>query len=334
VYEENEEQAKLYAYTFQLFQSHERLLGDLNRNRAFYAALKRHVTPDSSVLDIGSGTGVWAVTAALLGARRVVAIEQDPLLIGLIKTLARENGVPDRVVAIAGDSRAVDLPKEFDIVISETIGNLVFDEQIVPIMIDARSRFLRAGGALIPSSVALVAAGANIGPRQEIPAGIPVSFSRFETLNFNMPLVLDDRSGLRLETSPADLLRVDLSTTDSTPDLAELTARWELSETGKIDSFAVWAEATLTEGVDLTTLRTTSWSPRVYRIAPFTGGGVLEFSLTLTAATNYWTASLSDGASRAVQSYSPAFAAAEVLALARTDMTPFDGFRRAGVIDE
>src|SRR6202158_3507628 len=146
VADHNEVEGQLYNHTNQLLRTHETLLSDGNRNRSFYRALKKTVTKTSSVLDIGSGTGVWAVAAAKLGARRVVAIEAEPLLIGLIKQIARDNGVASKVEVVQGDSRQIQLGQEFDIVISETIGHLVFDEPIVPIMIDARKRFLKPGG--------------------------------------------------------------------------------------------------------------------------------------------------------------------------------------------
>ncbi len=125
---ENNAEARLYDHVNQLLAGHEKLLSDANRNRLFYRALKKTISDESSVLDIGSGTGVWAIAAAALGARRVVAIEQDQLLIGLIRTLARDNGVASRVEVIQGDSRQVQLNREFDVVISETMGSLVFDE--------------------------------------------------------------------------------------------------------------------------------------------------------------------------------------------------------------
>ena len=46
---------------------HDLLLRDSVRNRAFRRALAARVVPGSSVLDIGSGTGLWAIEAARLG---------------------------------------------------------------------------------------------------------------------------------------------------------------------------------------------------------------------------------------------------------------------------
>jgi len=80
-------------------------------------------------LDIGAGTGLWAIAAAKLGAKRVVAIERDELLAALIRNLVRENQVGARVEIAQGDSREITVGRDFDVIISETIGNLGFDEQ-------------------------------------------------------------------------------------------------------------------------------------------------------------------------------------------------------------
>jgi hypothetical protein len=78
----NPSEAHLYQRTAELLGDHESLLGDRLRNQAFHRALKQYVTPDTCVLDIGSGTGLWAIVAARLGAKKVVAIEQEPCFRG------------------------------------------------------------------------------------------------------------------------------------------------------------------------------------------------------------------------------------------------------------
>ena len=333
VADHNEVEGQLYNHTNQLLRAHETLLSDGNRNRSFYRALKRTVTKTSSVLDIGSGTGVWAVAAAKLGARRVVAVEEEPLLIGLIKQIARNNGVASKVEVVQGDSRKIQLGKEFDIVISETIGHLVFDEPIVPIMIDARKRFLKSGGILIPEAVALVAAGAhlNIG-RQTLPASVPIDQSGFQSLSLNSPMALQNRAQLRIRTDPQKLIAVDLMQIEAPPDLDNLAARWQNLDARKINCFAVWAEATLAPRVNVIARHTTSWLPMVYRVKPFSRKrGDIEFRLSLSSKTNYWTATLTSDGAEEVQSYSPAFAAAELLARTRTDHDVFSHAKRIGI---
>lgn len=257
------------------------------------------------------------------------------LLIGVIKDLAKENGVADRVEVIQGDSRRVQLGKEFDIVISETVGHLVFDESIASIMIDARTRFLRPGGILIPETVSLVAAAAHLKNRHErLPAGIPMTHSSFESLALNIPIGLHNKARLQFISDPQELVRADFGSISATPDLSSLTARWELPDAWRVNCFAVWAEVTLVNGVSITTRQTTSWFPMIYRIKPFEQErGAIEFRLALTSKSNYWTATLSQNQHQEVRSYSPAFAAAELLAHTRTETNVFSHQQPSGLMD-
>ena len=312
----------------QLLHIHELLLQDAARNRAFHAALEAVIVPGCAVLDIGSGSGIWAVTAAKLGAGKVVAIEREPMLIGLIEALARDNGVADRVRVVQGDSRTVALEREFDIVVSETIGHLVFDEEIVPIMLDARARFLKPGGALIPERVALMVAGARL-DRPPMPAAMQGNFSCFESLMLNTPLAFTDKSPVKILTPPAELIALDLARIAAEPDVSRLSARWPAQDVKGVNCFLVWAEAVLAPGVKLSTMDTPSWSATVYRIAPFSvKSGTLEFQLALSHSTNEWTASLAGDESREARMYSPVIAAAELLAPGAPDPGVFEKMKR------
>jgi ribosomal protein L11 methyltransferase len=48
-------------------------------------ALEREVQPDVTVLDVGAGSGILSVASLLLGARRVVACDIDPITVELAK---------------------------------------------------------------------------------------------------------------------------------------------------------------------------------------------------------------------------------------------------------
>lgn len=316
----------------EILRIHELLLRDGPRNRPFHEALKAGITADSAVLDIGSGTGLWAITAALLGARKVVAIEMQPMLVGLIRALARDHGVADRVEVIHGDSRQVRLAREFDIVVSETIGHVIFDEQITEIMRDARERFLKPGGVLIPDTVTLKVAGAHLHVPERLPAGIPGNFGRFESLLLHAPLALTDKKPVRLITEPATLIHADLTRITSEPALDDLTARWPQQDAAGIDCFLVWAEMTLTRGITVSTMDTPSWSATAYRVKPFAQPrGDLGFRLALTAHTNRWSATLANGTQHETQSFSPETAAAEMLALNAPDPDVFEKMKRLGL---
>ena len=299
-----------YNHAQHIFRSHEPLLMDRVRNRAFLKALTLHVKPGSSVLDIGSGTGIWAITAARLGAGRVVAVEKDRLMVPVIRNLINENGVGDRVELIQGASNEIKLKERFDLIVSETVGNQAFEEDIVSIMMDAKKRFLKPGGVLIPSQVSLVAAPAFLkNPLKASPAGVPIKCGYFESLSLNIPFMLPDRSRLKVMASPRPLFCADLNRADNQPDLSNLTARWKRTDAGRINCIAVWSEIILAERVKLSTLQTSSWSPVIYLFRPFKQpSGDIELTFNMTEKSHYWSVALLNKNGKETQSYSPVFA--------------------------
>ncbi|MBK6749161.1 MAG: GNAT family N-acetyltransferase [Acidobacteria bacterium] len=317
-------ESQLYSHAHQLLKTHETLLRDEVRNRAFYAALERSVTADSAVLDIGSGVGVWAIAAAKLGAERAVAIDMDEMLVGLTRKLAAEHGVSDRVEVIWGNSFAVELGREFDIVVSETIGYLGYDEAIVEIMADARERFLKPGGILIPETVSLHAAAAKMNVRTEsIPVGLAIEFTQLERINLNSPRVLKRKEDATVLTEPQCLVSTDLYGATERPDLTNLRASWETD--ADVDCFLVWVRSRLGGDVVLDTRETTSWYPNVYRLEPSDAHSRVDLTLSLTAESNYWTVEFSGGGESVSRRYSPEYAAVEMIAAARSELEIRDG---------
>ncbi len=304
-------EAQIYHHAFELISIHEALLKDAPRNRAFYQALEAQVKDGSSVLDIGSGTGLWAIMAAKLGASRVVAIEKDGLMCGVIRRLAEENGVGDRVTVVEGMSNEVVLDEKFDVVVSETIGHMIFDEDVVEIMIDARERFLKPGGVMIPERVALFAAPLHLDESHEaFPFGLEATYKSFQALTLHRPLAYLDKSAFQWLGEKTEIMGADMRTVAVRPDISALTAAWPLADSSKLDGVAVWVELVLSEGIVLSTLDTPSWSVTVYRFAPFAApSGEFQFALELAAATNIWTGAL--GAE--TQRLSPSIAATQMV---------------------
>lgn len=261
-----------------LITYHASLLADTRRNRAFYRALRTRVKPGSSVLDLGSGSGIWAVVAARLGARRVVAVEREALLVPLIERLALENGVADRVEVVRGDSRRLRLPRTFDVVVSETVGNEGFDEGIVPLLTQARRRFLKRGGALVPQAISLRAA-----PIPRFVVGIRprlVADSSFRELARHVPQLFPP-GRLRALSSGATLLRVDLLTARPPLALEGLRARFRLRDGRALGGFALWAEMDLAPRVRLSTRVTNSWWRTLLPVEPV-GAGPCRVELVLS----------------------------------------------------
>ncbi|MEX0965183.1 MAG: 50S ribosomal protein L11 methyltransferase [Pseudohongiellaceae bacterium] len=60
--------------------------------------LEQNTQPQSTVIDYGCGSGILAIAAALLGAHRVIAVDNDPQAITATIENARRNQIPDGVI--------------------------------------------------------------------------------------------------------------------------------------------------------------------------------------------------------------------------------------------
>ena len=127
------------------------------RMEAYTAALRRTVTPDSVVMDLGCGPGVFASPRVQVGARRVYAVEPENI-VGLAREAAAANGFSDRIEFFEKLSTEITLPEPATIIISDLRGVLPWFEQNIPSIIDARKRLLARGGVLIPQRDVLWAA--------------------------------------------------------------------------------------------------------------------------------------------------------------------------------
>ncbi|MEN8694997.1 MAG: 50S ribosomal protein L11 methyltransferase [Akkermansiaceae bacterium] len=131
--------------------NHGSMVQDETRCQAFRDALFEVVTPDSVVLDIGAGTGILSIFAAQAGAKKVYAVERTPVAQCAREIVAR-NGLSDRITVIQGEMEALDLPEKVDVIVSEWLGGYGVDENLLPIVIEARDRWLKPGGAMIPGT--------------------------------------------------------------------------------------------------------------------------------------------------------------------------------------
>ena len=133
------------------------MIADAGRMNAYRQALGQAIGPDSVVLDIGSGTGIFAMLACQLGARRVYAVEPDDA-IEVAREQARANGFAERIQFMQNLSTVVTLPEPADVIVSDLRGVLPPFENHLPAIIDARQRHLAADGLLIPQQDSLWAA--------------------------------------------------------------------------------------------------------------------------------------------------------------------------------
>lgn len=136
---------------------HASMAFDSVRNTAYAAAIRRAVTPDSVVLDLGAGLGIHGLLAAQAGARRVFLVEPEAVVLAA-QDVAQRNGFGDRVTAFRGRIEEVQLPEKVDVIVSVFTGNLLFSEDLLPSLYHARDKWLKPGGVLLPDAAQLVLA--------------------------------------------------------------------------------------------------------------------------------------------------------------------------------
>lgn len=240
---------------------HRTLIADRPRNRAFKEALARVVEKGrSTVADIGAGTGLIGLVASRLGAREVYLYEVAEVGAVAAEILKRNRARNCHIMPFHS-VEAVDPPR-VDVVVSETLGNYAFEENIIATMNDARRRHLKPGGTMIPSRV-----------RQFV---APVVARRFhdellawDGVGADLGLAIDYDIARTMSLNNIYVRRIvplDLHAGGASAqcwDTAELTrecsserkgeAQWTFGAPDMVYGFAVWWQADLVDGVALST---------------------------------------------------------------------------------
>jgi ribosomal protein L11 methyltransferase len=97
------------------------------------------------VLDVGSGSGILSIAAAKLGARRVLAVDVDPIAVEASAANARRNRLARVIRARQGSAPSGEGP--FDVVLANLIASLLVT------LADGLVADLRPGGVLLASGI-------------------------------------------------------------------------------------------------------------------------------------------------------------------------------------
>lgn len=236
-----------------IVDEHREYLADARRLDAFAAAIAEAVRPGAVVVDLASGTGILGFLACRAGAARVYAIEMTGL-VEVSRQLAAANGLTDRVHIIHGFSREVALPERVDVIVCDQIGHFGFEAGLVEFGIDARDRFLKPGGRVIPASVDLVVA-----PIESEPLAAQVEFWTRPTagLDFSAARRWAVNTGYPTTCSAQAILApgvvggtIEMASATTGPVAFEVTL--EVERAGTMHGVAGWFKARLSPSVTLT----------------------------------------------------------------------------------
>lgn len=134
---------------------HVLMLSDAPRVGAYMAAICNHKAKIAGrvVLDVGAGSGILSLLAARHGgAARVYAVEAAPEVAQLARQLIARNGLESTIRVVEGRMEEVELPEQVDVIISEWMGFYLLHESMLESVLEARVRWLRPGGIMLPSS--------------------------------------------------------------------------------------------------------------------------------------------------------------------------------------
>jgi ribosomal protein L11 methyltransferase len=92
------------------------------------AALEDLVQPGALALDLGCGSGILSIAAAKLGAKSILALDNDPIAVTATAENARQNGVSDKVVAQVGSlENIISSARRFDIIAVNILARIIIE---------------------------------------------------------------------------------------------------------------------------------------------------------------------------------------------------------------
>lgn len=234
-----------------------KLLGDKIRNDAFAKALKKIIIPgQTTMVDIGSGTGFLSFLASRFQAKDCFLYEADPDVFKISKELAKLNKIKN-CHFVNAHSTEISKPPKVDIVVSETVGNYALEENIIENIEDAK-RFLRPNGQIIPCGLEQFVAPV-VSPR------IMDEINVWDKVGFDLDLTPAREAALSnmyvFKITPADLLKHPIAVQkwdtinfyDKNKSIRSGIAKWKIPEDKKIYGFAVFWNCIVAPGINLST---------------------------------------------------------------------------------
>lgn len=233
------------------------MINDTERNTAYREAVERAVTPESLVLEIGTGSGLVAMMAARAGARRVVTCEVNPVLATVAAETVARNGYQDRVSVVPKLSTLLtvgpdgDLPEKADVFVSELINVGMLAPRMLAVLQHARTHLVKPEGAIIPR--ASIVFGmlvetpelARVNPVKDVEGFDLSAFDVFRSPGYlQIDLAADEHTAL---SDAFDALEFDF--TRNMPEEAERRLTVTATAAGTCHGIAFWFDLRMDEEV-------------------------------------------------------------------------------------
>lgn len=121
--------------------------GGHDTTRLVLETLEGYITPDTTLLDVGCGSGILSIAALLLGAKSALGIDIDPLAVKTAIENGAYNGLKEPEYTMVEGDLAKEVTGEYDVVVA----NIVADAIIA--LSPTIPAFLKPGGVYITSGI-------------------------------------------------------------------------------------------------------------------------------------------------------------------------------------
>lgn len=165
-----------YFGAYSSFGIHREMISDKVRMDAYSQAILKNpsLITGAVVMDVGCGTGILSLFAAKTGASRVIAVEASEKMASVATQIAKENGLwrctegnnqyTGVMEVVQGMVEEIDKsiqikPHSVDVLLSEWMGYCLLYETMLSSVLFARDKWLKPGGAILPDTASIYAAG-------------------------------------------------------------------------------------------------------------------------------------------------------------------------------
>ncbi|CAD5110984.1 DgyrCDS335 [Dimorphilus gyrociliatus] len=277
---------------------HFKMLNDRVRNQAYFKAIRRMSKEISTILDIGTGSGLLSMIASICNFKKIYACEVCPTICKVARKTFELNDskMKQSVVLYEKCSNEILIPSDIEervpLVVTETFDAGLLGERALSTIADAWKRLLTDSGQVIPKKASVYGCLVQSG---ELRRNFSLAFPALRNLNLSdvrllyrkLPSVADRKSkpydcatlnklegGFVRLSEEFKILDIDFNNRDEIIKLSEngleKSMNIRLTSSGKIDAVVTWFDLEVCKNHHIVTSPSSngSWQQAVYFVLP------------------------------------------------------------------